>query len=547
VDEIWIYDLTDTAAPEHQISLSWGDRPFGLVFSADRLYATLQGTGELLSIEPDSGSEDERIALGPDLRGLAWMEGTLIASRHRSPDTGGQWWTIDEATGHVSGYTLEPDPGPDSDTNSRGIPGYLQRIAVRPDGRTAVFPGLKSNTERGLYLEGTARDPETTVRSILRHAVINSDEGELGSTAEEPLFDNRDLGTAAAYSPLGDVVFVAHQGTQMVDALDGWSMQRIGGFQHLGHGLSGLWVDPEGATLWALLDFDRQLVALPIEDLSESPTERARIDLLGALVDPMDESLLAGQRLFHGSLDTRMSHDGYISCASCHLDGEDDGRTWDFTQRGEGVRNTTSLLGRTHEGHGPLHWSGNFDEVQDFEIDMRLHMGGAGFLNEEDWVEHSEPLGLPKAGLSEELDDLAAYISSLRTLPRSPWRDAEGALTAEAARGEEIFHDPAVGCSECHLGDELTDSRWIEPGLPLLHDVGTLTDASGQRMSGELWGLDTPSLRGLHSTAPYLHDGSAPDVVSVLLDANPDDRHGATSTLNDDQINDLAEYILSQN
>jgi hypothetical protein len=37
---------------------------------------------------------------------------------------------------------------------------------------------------------------------------------------------------------------------------------------------------------------------------------------------------------------------GYLSCASCHLDGEGDNLVWDFTQRGEGLRNTIPLRSR---------------------------------------------------------------------------------------------------------------------------------------------------------------------------------------------------------
>jgi hypothetical protein len=64
-------------------------------------------------------------------------------------------------------------------------------------------------------------------------------------------------------------------------------------------------------------------------------------------------------------------------------------------------------------------------------------------------------------------------------------------------------------------------------------------------MDDELTGLDTPSLRGLHASAPYLHDGSAPNLETVLIDANPDDLHGSTSDLDEANIADLLEYLLS--
>ena len=85
-----------------------------------------------------------------------------------------------------------------------------------------------------------------------------------------------------------------------------------------------------------------------------------------------------------------MSQDGYISCASCHLGGDHDGRTWDFSDRGEGLRNTVDLRGRAGTAHGPVHWSGNFDEIQAVVFGNRT-----GFVGAHDaklialWADHS--------------------------------------------------------------------------------------------------------------------------------------------------------------
>ena len=69
-----------------------------------------------------------------------------------------------------------------------------------------------------------------------------------------------------------------------------------------------------------------------------------------------------------------------MSCASCHNDGGHDGRVWDLTGLGEGLRNTIALRGRGGMGQGFLHWSGNFDEVQDFEGQIRTLAGGTGLM-----------------------------------------------------------------------------------------------------------------------------------------------------------------------
>ncbi|MCG8459718.1 MAG: hypothetical protein MI919_25840, partial [Holophagales bacterium] len=53
-------------------------------------------------------------------------------------------------------------------------------------------------------------------------------------------------------------------------------------------------------------------------------------------------------------------------------------------------------------------------------------------------------------------------------------------------------------------------------GSATLHDVGTLRTSSGQRLGGPLTGIDTPTLLGVWNTAPYFHDGSAPELEDVL-------------------------------
>ena len=124
---------------------------------------------------------------------------------------------------------------------------------------------------------------------------------------------------------------------------------------------------------------------------------------------------------------------------------------------------------------------------------------------------------------------------SLTTYPRSPWRTDDGELPEAALRGEVLFDQS--GCATCHTGTELTDSAWVD-GAPLLHDVGTLTEASGQRRGETLTGLDTPGLRGLHDTAPYLHDGSASTIAEAIL-AMPETEH-----LSDTELEELSLYLL---
>ena len=77
-----------------------------------------------------------------------------------------------------------------------------------------------------------------------------------------------------------------------------------------------------------------------------------------------------------------------------------------------------------------------------------------------------------------------------------------------------------------------------------MHDVGTIKPSSGQRRGERLTGLDTPTLKGIWETAPYLHDGSAPTLLDVLTTANPAGLHGNTLSLSDVQLDQLVAYLL---
>jgi hypothetical protein len=235
-----------------------------------------------------------------------------------------------------------------------------------------------------------------------------------------------------------------------------------------------------------------------------------------------------------------MANEGYLTCISCHLDGDSDGRVWDFTDRGEGLRNTTSLQGRRGTGQGRVHWSANFDEIQDFEHDIRNAFGGTGLMNDADFNSGTRnlPLGDSKAGLSASLDALAAYVSSLDKFPKSPLRQSNGVASVPAQNGRQHFE--ALQCFSCHAGPDFTDST-----SGLLHDIGTIKPGSGNRLGGPLNGIDTPTLRGLAATAPYLHDGAAVNLAAVFdfTNAPSGSAHSSYRTLASGQQQELLAFL----
>ncbi len=539
---------TETLLRVATVAAGRGSRPHGVVVTEDGngAWVGLRGRHVVARLDLSAAPAWTGEEVGfPDPRGLSLTPQGLVITRFRSPDEEGQWGIWDGQT--LSMGSLPFDPGPDSDTTARGVPTYLQQAAISPDGRRVFFPSLQANIARGEYRDGQALTFETTVRGVVSQAWLDPTAGETGEeSGPRKVLDNRDLCTAAAFSPRGDYLFVASSGSEVVDVLDAFSTELVRGLGPVGGALTGTWVSPDGQELWVVAETTRELVGFDISDLVHSPPEIARMDLRPGGVEVLAADVLLGKQVFHRARDPRMSKDGYISCASCHLEGEEDGRVWDFTDRGEGLRNTISLLGREGAGQGPIHWSANFNEIHDFENDIRNAFQGVGFLTEEDWQSGtlSDPLGEDKAGLSEELDALAAYVTSFNDFGVSPYRQEDGQLTEGGERGQELFLSEEVGCAACHIPGEYTDSQWLDVVTPLLHDVGTLTEASGQRRGEPLTGLDTPTLRGLWATAPYLHDGSAATLMEVLTTRNPLDLHGMTGILSEKDREDLVEFLL---
>jgi YVTN family beta-propeller protein len=223
-----------------------------------------------------------------------------------------------------------------------------------------------------------------------------------------------------------------------------------------------------------------------------------------ALGGPAPDAARRGAVLFHSG---RMTFQGQFSCASCHPGGGSDGLNWDLPRDGVGnFLNTRSLLGVRDTA--PYGWHGSSPTLAD-----RV----SGTLRT---LQRHEPQGT-------EVDDLVAYLKTLdppRPLPR---RQADAAAIA---RGQALFEGKGR-CASCHRGDALHD---VTP-----HDVGT-------RVTGDNHDrFDTPSLRGVARTAPYLHHGQAQTLEEVFTRYNPQGRHGAAHLLSREELADLVAYLKS--
>lgn len=531
--------LLAAAAAEatREIPMPANSRPNAALALDDSLWVTLQGTGELAEVSLADGTLQRRVPVIADARALAILpDGRLAVSRWRSPDSGAELAFFDPATGEVEIVTLQVDPQAGSDTESGGVPSYLDTILVSPVGDRIFIPSLQANYAEGLFLTGTPLRSDTMVRAVISTLELTADGWQERFEARRQL-DNRGLLSAGTLSSRGDTLFVAGRGARVVDRIDELGSSAAGTILGVGHAPDGLALDTSDRFLVVHASLDRRLEVYDVSDFTALPIV---VDTLSTVEsEPLDPVVLEGKRLFNDAADPRLGRDGYMACAHCHLEGDSDHRVWDFTQRGEGLRRTPPLFGRM--GAGPFHWTANFDELQDFENDIREHFDGTGLMSSADFEASADPLGPAKAGRSEPLDALVAYMETLDAHLPSPELE-DGALSAAAERGEAVF--ASAGCPSCHAAPTFTDSAFVDDE-PVLHDVGTLSEGSGERVGAPLTGLDTPTLRGLWHQDRYLHDGSAASLREVLTTRNEGDAHGTTSTLSEAELDDLVAYLRS--
>ncbi len=518
-----------TKVVERTLSLPRGAQPYGVAISptAPQAFVVLEGRGELLRFDTNTYAQTGLLAVGANVRHVS-IDGTgkeVFVSRFITPPMPG------ESTGSVSfpankgGEVLHIDPAAmtlkrtvilgnstraDSENQGRGIPNYVGAVAISPDHTQAYVPSKQDNIGRGTLRDKQPLNFQNTVRAVSSRIALTGATAFSEDLVRRIDHDNASVASAATYDSRGALLFVALETSREVAVIDAHSGGQLLRFD-VGRAPQGLALSADGWTLYVNNFMDRTITAHDLKPLLAEGS--GQVNLLKTFqpitTERLAANVLKGKQFFYDARDGRLARDGYMSCASCHNDGSHDGRVWDMTHAGEGVRNTTNLRGRAG-AQGRLHWSANFDEVQDFEAQIRSLAGGTGLMTDAQFNTgtRSQPLGDRKTGVNADLDALAAYVTSLSSASISPFRDASGALTASATAGKTVFADK---CSSCHAGVDFSDSR-----NSVLRNVGTINAASGLRLGGALNGIDTPTVRDAWATAPYLHNGSAATIEAAI-------------------------------
>ncbi|WP_163996218.1 c-type cytochrome [Pyxidicoccus caerfyrddinensis] len=327
---------------------------------------------------------------------------------------------------------------------------------------------------------------------------------------------------AAVVDPSGLWVFVVNRETDNVaiipmDRRSGPDIVNFTGSSvrqlvRVGSGPSGIAMTRDGRKAFVHNAFDHTVTTLVSDGSSGVANVHAEGAALALVGDVLEPQAVAGRKLFYSALDSRMTSASVsASCASCHLDGREDGHVWGFP---DGPRQTPSLAGRKVTKTGPFHWSGEFPTLRDFlDATVRRRMGGTALD-------------------SVMVSQLSSFIDVI-PVPDNPHK--REALTDAQARGALVFKK--ASCDTCHEGETLTNNKQADVGTFITN--GPIQDDAQVRKVG----LNTPSLLGLARTAPYLHDGSALTLKERLTQGRDTNRHGSTAQLSDAEVDDLVEYL----
>ncbi|HEY8210249.1 MAG TPA: hypothetical protein VIG99_22345 [Myxococcaceae bacterium] len=479
-------------------SVSLPGEPHGLARddAGKRLFVTLAAADEVVCLDAVTLKVRWSTPVPPNPRPITWLPSDELVIGHLQE---GALTVLGGKGGEPKAPVALPASGVDRGTPGRTLrPTQAWALASTDSGVHAVYRLV----DTGAVLETDEYYGNAPME--LRVATVEPVDGTLVVTSTSPVSGTFGLGTgptAAALIP-GGIALSAPGADGLVFSPLGGGFSGPRRELRLAGGFTALAAAADGDVVFGVSFSTRGVHAIRQGEVAVS-------QLLGPLgASPLPPDAVAGRRLFH------KANAAGVACASCHLEGMDDGLVW---VRDGQLRQTPALAGRI-KGTAPYGWDGKQSTLD-------------GYLR------HTlERLGHP-AQSDRQLAALATYVQDFLPAPRLP---EKGALDrALVKRGAAVFQSAEAQCSSCH-----------EPGTAFsdgaTHDVGTVSAAERSRApdQGEAAALlETPSLRGLVRTAPYLHDGSAGTLEDLL--ARTDGKMGRTSQLSDTDRTALVAYLRS--
>lgn len=240
-----------------------------------------------------------------------------------------------------------------------------------------------------------------------------------------------------------------------------------------------------------------------------------------------DKGFELGKKLFY---DGRLSGDGTISCAFCHI------QKHGFTHHGhrlshginggEGVRNSQPIQNLAFQDQ--FAWDGATGILDLFPIIPITNEKEMGSSLKEIVSKLRKDPSYRKLfnaafdnGLINGENILKAFaqfmvmmVSANSKYDRYVRNEPNGTLTEKEKKGLQVFKNK---CASCHATDLFTDNSFRNNGLPV---DPTLNDLGRMRVTftneEDKYKFKVPSLRNVALTGPYMHDGRFGSLESVL-------------------------------
>jgi len=319
---------------------------------------------------------------------------------------------------------------------------------------------------------------------------------------------------------------------------------------------------------------------------------------LPALVIPLDnpqsaEKIALGKKIFN---DPKFSHNGQISCASCHLhelaftDGK---KVAEGTQGLTGLRNAPTVVNAAF--FETLFVDGRANSLEQQSLQPMLNPIEHGLKNEQEILETVLQSSYYRQQIQQVFSVTAAEINvthiekALASFERTLiagnskfdqyyFAQDRSQLSASAARGLLVFKRKG-NCANCHEiswdNALFTDNRFYNIGIgskvitPIENELNSALRNSEKfpltaaqkielgrfnvtRIVSDIGKFKTPTLRNIALTAPYMHDGSVQTLEEVV---EYYDKGGSKNLyldpaifplhLNDQEKQDLVEFMKS--
>ncbi len=488
-----------TFAVQRTIGLPRGSQPFGIAIAPNgaAAYVALEATGQVMRYNTSTYGRTATLAVGQNVRHVSVSaDGTrLFVSRFVTPplpgehtvsvqpraDTGGELVVVDAVNMTVlQTVVLAHSDKEDNEVQGRGVPNYLGAAALSPDGTQAWDSFKQDNVLRGALRDGTGLNFQSTVRAVSSRVDLALRREDLAGRIDH---DNASLASAAAFDPRGVYLFVALETSREVASsthiasLNCSDRRRPGsaGPRHVAR-RRDLVVDNFMDRTIGVYDLQPLLVAGTLQRSAARIDERTLAPSASRRKSAWQTALLRCPR-------PTPALDRYMSCATCHNDGGHDGRVWDLTGFGEGLRNTVSLRGRSGTGQPGVAWRTALDQQLRRAAGLRRPDPGARRWHRTDDGRdffsgtRSQPLGDRKTGPLARPRCAGRVRRIASTFDISPYRAGSKTLSADATAGRDVF--AAQGCGTCHAGTKFSGS-----GDATLSDIGSIKPSSGSRLYG---------------------------------------------------------------